>query len=47
LGFCQNKPVRLGGAIGRYCGIWEVSEDKTPRSPLVAGAWKAQVLWVD
>ena len=22
LGICQNKPVRLGGAIRRYCRIW-------------------------
>ena len=28
-------------------GSWKASEDKTPRSLLVAGAWGAQVLWVD
>jgi len=38
LGLCQNRQVRLGGAIGRYCRIREASEDKTPRSPLVDGA---------
>jgi len=47
LGICQNKPVRPSGAIGGYCGIRITSEDKTLRSPLVVGAWKAQVLWVD
>ena len=26
-----------------YCGIRKVREDMTPRSPLVAGAWRAQV----
>jgi len=44
LGICQNKLVRLGSAIGRYCRIQEASEDKISRSPLVAGAWRAQVL---
>ena len=38
LGICQKKPVRLGGAIEQNCGIWITSEDKKPRSPLVAGA---------
>ena len=30
-------------ATGRNCGIWKASEDKTSRSPLVVGAWRAQV----
>ena len=34
-------------AIGWYCGIREVSEDKTSRSLLVAEALRAYVLWVD
>ena len=45
--FCQIKPVRLGGAIERYCGIREASEDKVSRNLLVVGTWKAQVFWVD
>ena len=28
--------MRLGGAIGQYCGIQEASKDKTLRNPLVA-----------
>ena len=47
LGICQKKLVRLGGAIRRYCGIRITSGDKTPKIPLVAGAWRAQILWVD
>ena len=47
LDICQNKPVRLGSAIGQYCKIREVSKDKTSRSSLVVGAWRAQVFWVD
>ena len=47
LGICQKKPVSLGGCNQAYCGIQKASEDKTPRSPLVAGAWRAQVRWVD
>jgi len=39
--------VRLGGAIEWYCGIWEANEDKTSKNPLVVGAWRVQVLWVD
>ena len=35
----------LANAIGRYCGIRTTSEDKTPRSPLITGAWRAQVHW--
>ena len=34
-------------AIGLNCGIQKASEDMTPRSPLVAGAWRAQVHGVD
>ena len=34
-------------AIGQNCETQITSEDKTPRSPLVAGAWRAQVHWVD
>ena len=34
-------------AIGLNCGIQKVSEDKTMRSPLVVGVWRAQVYWVD
>ena len=34
-------------AIGLNCRIQKVREDKTPRNPLVAGAWRAQVHGVD
>ena len=34
-------------AIGLNCRIRKAREDKTPRSPLVAGAWMAQVYGVD
>ena len=44
LGICQNKPVRIGDAIGQYYRIWEARKDKTPRSPLVVGAWRFQVI---
>ena len=44
LGICQKKSMRLGGAIGRYCKIRITSEGKTPRSPLVVGASRTQVL---
>ena len=37
----------MADAIGRYCGIQKVSEDKTLRSSLVARAWRAKVHWVD
>ena len=37
----------MADAIGLNCGIQKTSEDKTPRSPLVAGAWRAQVHGVD
>ena len=33
----------MADAIGLNCEIWKVRQDKTPRNPLVAGAWKAQV----
>ena len=42
MGLYQIKPVRLGSAIGRYCWIWETSEDKILSSPLITGAWRAQ-----
>ena len=34
-------------AIGLNCEIQKDREDKTPRSSLVAGAWRAQVHGVD
>ena len=34
----------MADAIGLNCGIQKVSEDKTSRSLLVVGAWRAQVL---
>ena len=43
----------LEGAIhwqmqsGEIAGSEKVREDKVLRSQLVAGAWRAQVLWVD
>ena len=37
----------MADAIGLNCGIQKVSEDKIPKSPLVVGAWRAQVHWVD
>ena len=40
-------PVSPNDAIKRYCRIQITSEDKTPRSSLVVGAWRAQVLWVN
>ena len=40
-------PVSLSDALDRYCRIRITSEDKTPRSSLVVGAWRAQVLWVN
>ena len=30
--------MRLGDEIGLYCGIWEASQDKTLKNPLVAEA---------
>ena len=47
LGIYQKKPVRLDGCNRAYCGIWKVREDMTLRSPLVVGAWRVQVHWVD
>ena len=47
VGLFQIKPIRLDYAIWRFCKIWEASEDKTSRSPLVAGIWRVQVFWVD
>ena len=37
----------MADAIGLNCGIWKDREDKTPRSPLVAGVLRAQVHRVD
>ena len=37
----------MADAIGLNCGIWKAREDKTPRSLLVAVAWRAQVHGVD
>ena len=34
-------------AIGLNCRIQEASEDKTSRNPLVVGAWRAQLHWLD
>ena len=28
-------------AIGQYCKIWEASEDKILRNPLITEAWRA------
>ena len=39
--------MRLGGTIRQYFKIRITSEDKTPRTPLVAGAWRTQVFWID
>ena len=38
-----GKSHLVADAIGLNCGIRKASEDKTPRSPLVAKAWRAQV----
>ena len=46
-GFAKRSQWGLADAIGWYCRIWITSEDKTSRSPLVAGAWRAQVYLVD
>ena len=37
----------LADIVGLNCRIWKVREDKTLRSLLVGGAWKAQVHVVD
>ena len=34
-------------AIELNCGIRKPREDKTPKSPLIAGAWRAQVHGID
>ena len=47
LGICQKKLVRLGRYNQAYCRIWKTSKDKTPRSSLVAGVWRAQVHWIE
>ena len=47
LEICQKKLVRLDGCNRAYCGIWKDREDMPPRSPLIVGAWRAQVHWVD
>ena len=39
--------MRLGGCNQTYCGIQKAREDMTLRILLVAGAWRAQVHWVD
>ena len=47
LGLCQNKLMKLGGVIERYCGIQKASKDKILWSSFVVEAWRAQVFWVD
>ena len=47
LGIFQKKPMRLGRCNWAYYEIRIASEDKTPRSLLVAGVWMAQEHWVD
>ena len=42
-----GKSHLVADAIELNCGIWKAREDKTPKSPLVAGAWRAQVYGVD
>ena len=42
-----GKSHSLADAIKLNCEIRKVREDKTPRSPLVARAWRAQVHGVD
>ena len=39
--------MRLGECSRAYYGIRKVREDMTPRSTLVARAWRDQVYWVD
>ena len=39
--------MRLGRCNRPYCEIRKAREDITPKSPLVAGAWRAQVHWLD
>ena len=38
-----GRSQSLIDAIRLNYGIWKAREDKTPRSSLVAGVWKAQV----
>ena len=33
----------MADAIELNCGIWKAKEDKTPKSPLVVGGWRAEV----
>ena len=47
LRICQKKLVRLGGCNRAYYGIQKTKENTVRLSQLVAGAWKAQVDWVD
>ena len=47
LEICLKKPMRLGGCNRVYCKIQKVRKDMTPKNPLVAGAWRAQVNGVD
>ena len=42
-----GRSQSLEDAIGLNCEIWKAREDKTPKSSLVAGTWKAQVHGVD
>ena len=37
----------MADAIGLNCWTWKAKEDKTPRSSLVTGAWRAQVHGID
>ena len=37
----------VADAIELNCGIRKAREDKTPKSPLIAGAWRAQVHGID
>ena len=37
----------VADAIGLKSEIQKTSEDKTPKSPLVAGVWRVQVHWVN
>ena len=43
----SGRSQRVVDAIGWNCGMQKASEDKILRSPLVVGAWRAQVHWVD
>ena len=39
--FAKKKPMRVGKCNGTVLGIWEASEYKTSRIPLVVRAWRA------